>query len=69
MSKVDANQLKHYREGIERMLKTIPPSVRNGSYQRSISYKDAVDKAQKALKAPNSLARLSAAHNELASYY
>jgi len=69
MSKADANQLKQYREGIERMLKTIPQSVRDGSYQRSISYKDAVDKAQKALKAPNSLARLSAAHNELASYY
>jgi len=69
MARADADQLKIYRDGIERMLKQIPDSVKNGSYQRSVSYKDAVDKAQKALKAPNSLGRLSAAHNNLATFY
>lgn len=69
MSKADAEQAKQYRDRIEQMLKTVPPSVNNGSYQRSVAYKDAVDKANKALKAPNSLAKLSSACNLLAGFY
>jgi len=69
MSKADADSCKLYRDRIAEMLKRVPIGVRDGSYQRSISYKDAVDKANKALKAPNSLARLTAAHNELAAFY
>lgn len=69
MSKANADQAKEYRDRIESMLKSVPDSVKNGSYQRSVAYKDAVDKANKALKAPNSLAKLSSACNLLAGFY
>lgn len=69
MAVADKDQAKIYRDRITEMLRRVPDSVKNGSYQKSVSYKGAVDKAQKALKAPNSLAKLSSACNELASYY
>lgn len=69
VSSVDVNQAKMYRDRIEQMLKTVPPSVASGSYQKSVAFKDAVDKAQKALKSPNSVLKLSAACNTLSMFY
>lgn len=60
---------QEYKQRINAMLTRVPPSVRDGSYQKVAAYKDAVEKAQKAAKAPTSLAKLVEAHNTLASFY
>lgn len=62
-------EAKQYKERIEQMLRSVPNSVKGGSYQKSIAYKQAVERAQKALKTPNSVAKLSQACNELATFY
>ena len=62
-------EAKHYREGIKSLLKQVPPGVLSGSYQRSVSYKEAVDRAHQALKTPNSTAKLSEAYKQLAAFY
>lgn len=65
----DAEQATYYRGRLSQMMKQVPPSVLNGSYQRSVQYKDAIEHARKALKTPNSVAKLSEACNRLASFY
>lgn len=60
---------KFYRERIAEMLRRVPPGVSSGSYQKSVAYKEVVEAAYKALKTPNSLAKLSDAHNRLAAFY
>lgn len=65
----DAEQASHYRDKLKQMLKQVPPSVLNGSFQRSVQYKEAVEHARKVLKTPNSVAKLSEACNRLASFY
>lgn len=65
----DAEQASYYRDKLKQMLKQVPPSVLNGSYQRSVQYKEAVEHARKALKTPNSVAKLSEACYRLASFY
>ena len=46
----DAEQATYYRGRLSQMMKQVPPSVLNGSYQRSVQYKDAIEHARKALK-------------------
>ena len=65
----DAEQASYYRDKLKQMLKQVPPSIPNGSYQRSVQYKEAVEHARKALKTPNSVAKLSEACYRLASFY
>ena len=65
----DAEQASYYRDKLKLMMKRVPPSILNGSYQRSVQYKDAIEHARKALKTPNSVAKLSEACNRLASFY
>ena len=65
----DAEQASYYRDKLRLLMKQVPPSILNGSYQRSVQYKDAIEHAHKALKTPNSVAKLSEACNRLASFY
>lgn len=60
---------KYYHAQLTDMLRRVPDKVRSGSYQMSTAYKEAVSEAQKALKTPNSLAKLSDAHHRLAAFY
>lgn len=60
---------QRFRKGIQEMIRRVPDSVKSGSYQRSIAFKEACDKAQKALKGRGGFARLQQAHNNLAVFY
>ena len=69
MARGGDDQARFYKDRLEQMLKTIPQSVRDGSYQKSVSYKEAVEAAKKALKTPGSLPKLQQAHSLLSVFY
>lgn len=63
-------QIDHYRNSIQQMLRRVPDSVNGGTYDRASAFKKVAAKACKVANQGNpKLAALIEAHNQLASYY
>lgn len=63
-------QIEHTKGRIRTMLKTVPPSVNNGSFDTAVAYKKIVKTATKYLdQASPDFAKLQQAAQQLATYY
>lgn len=63
-------QIEYYRGRIKEMLRRVPASVNNGSYDNAVAFKKTVAQALKVANAPRAkLDALMATHNQLNAYY
>ena len=63
-------QTEYYRGRIKEMLRRVPASVNNGSYDNAVAFKKLAAQACKAAAAPRAkLEALMSVHNQLNAYY
>lgn len=64
----NSQELDNYVNKLRELIKRVPASVNDGSYQQAVAYKAAVMDANKALSRP-SLAKVKMAFNRLEPFY
>ena len=63
-------QIEYYRGRIKELLRRVPASVNNGSYDNAVAFKKLAAQAFKVANAPRAkLDALMSTHNQLSQYY
>lgn len=69
MNKLVESQVNSYKRRINEMLKRVPASINNGSYQTAVEYKKLAATASKSANSARAkIAVLQNLHNQLSAY-